>query len=139
MMPPHANPQRPSAPEKPSPPQHAATVDLATPRDDWDETLLRAIDAGRLSASPDDDPQLAGALAAYQKIESLFALLRGPADVPPEPQPERFGRYLVRGTLGAGAFGTVYLADDPELGRQVAIKAPRLRSLSLWERARVGC
>ncbi len=122
---------------KPSSPDAAAAAAIATPPGDWDETLLRALEAGRVSASPDDHPQLAEALAAYNKIESLFSLLRGPAgaasETQAEPLPERFGRYLVRGTLGAGAFGTVYLADDPQLGRAVAIKAPRLNSPLLPE------
>lgn len=53
---------------EPPSPHSAATADLATPPGDWDETLLRAIEAGRVSALRDDDPQLAQAVAAYQKI-----------------------------------------------------------------------
>jgi serine/threonine protein kinase len=34
-----------------------------------------------------------------------------------------FGRYELRGTLGAGGFATVYRAFDPALGREVALKA----------------
>jgi eukaryotic-like serine/threonine-protein kinase len=37
-------------------------------------------------------------------------------------QPERFGRYDVIGVLGDGAMGRVYLARDPVVGREVAIK-----------------
>ena len=39
---------------------------------------------------------------------------------------ERLGRFEIRKHLGTGAFGTVYQAWDPELGRDVAIKVPRL-------------
>jgi hypothetical protein len=35
---------------------------------------------------------------------------------------ESIGRYTVVGTLGQGGMGKVYLADDPIIGRQVAIK-----------------
>jgi eukaryotic-like serine/threonine-protein kinase len=41
-----------------------------------------------------------------------------------EPLPERIGRFRIRGVLGTGGFGRVYLADDSLLQRTVAIKAP---------------
>ena len=40
----------------------------------------------------------------------------------------RLGRFRVVRELGRGGFGVVYLADDPTLGRQVAVKVPR------WDR-----
>ena len=43
----------------------------------------------------------------------------------PAPAPERIGRYRVERLLGSGGFGQVYLADDDELHRHVAIKIPR--------------
>jgi len=39
--------------------------------------------------------------------------------------PQTVGRYQVRRLLGRGAFGAVYLADDPMLRRTVALKLPR--------------
>lgn len=48
---------------------------------------------------------------------------------PNPPLPERIGRYQVAALLGEGAFGAVYLAHDPQLKRNVAIKTPHSRHL----------
>ncbi len=39
--------------------------------------------------------------------------------------PSRFGRFEVRHELGRGSYGVVFLAYDPRLRRQVALKLPR--------------
>ncbi len=63
--------------------------------------------------------------------------------VPREPIPERIGRYSIEGLINEGGFGTVYLARDDTLDRQVAIKVPRIDRISepddmdaYWEEAR---
>ena len=40
------------------------------------------------------------------------------------PTSEKLGRFLLRDRLGAGSFGAVYLAYDPLLEREVALKVP---------------
>jgi WD40 repeat protein len=103
---------------------------------------------------PDDDAHLADLLAAYDEAlaagqpssadtSAESTLL--PIDVdrlraareclellercwprraaPPQPL-ERVGRFGLVRELGRGGFGIVYLADDPLLGRQVAVKVP---------------
>jgi non-specific serine/threonine protein kinase len=50
-------------------------------------------------------------------------------DSAPRPLPKTIGRYEVVKLLGEGAFGAVYLANDPQLKRRVAIKTPHARHL----------
>jgi WD40 repeat protein len=60
-----------------------------------------------------------------------------PAGAAPPPDagvPERVGRFEVRAKLGAGAFGTVYRAYDPQLDREVALKVPQAGTLDTPKR-----
>src|SRR5205814_2181150 len=47
----------------------------------------------------------------------------------PMPRPQRIGRFEIVAELGRGGFGIVYRARDPELGRDVALKVPRIEVL----------
>jgi len=49
--------------------------------------------------------------------------------------PERIGRYRIEKVLGKGSFGLVYLANDEQLDRHVAIKVPHAKLISKPEDA----
>ena len=40
--------------------------------------------------------------------------------------PEHLGRFRIISELGRGGFGVVFLAEDPKLGRKLALKVPRV-------------
>lgn len=113
---------------------------MATP-DPRDEILCAAALSGKLDGPLANDPDAVEVFAAFQKLESLFAFLRQPGTVVAQEtvlsQPTQVGRFLIRRVLGQGAFGTVYLADDPELHRQVAIKVSRRDKFSSADDARL--
>jgi formylglycine-generating enzyme required for sulfatase activity len=56
---------------------------------------------------------------------SSFSLIRNDETTPYEPQAAAIGHFVLKRKLGAGAFGTVWQAQDTELDRAVAIKVPR--------------
>ena len=60
--------------------------------------------------------------------------LRGfpmPQDEGPSTEyPERIGRYRIEKVLGKGGFGLVFLAQDEQLNRPVAVKVPHARLIS---------
>ncbi len=125
------------------------------PDEDWEERLPHllasydeSVEVGRASSATDD----AVPVEVRLRLERMQACLdrlekdrlrsgQPPSDGPATPPdgegvgstdfaaPPQLGRFRVLRMLGAGGFGVVYLAEDPRLGRRVAVKVPRPEAL----------
>src|SRR5712664_624394 len=114
--------QAPKTPPDPQPP--------AVP--DWAPT--QAPGSAAPPAAPAPDPYAVEAtmrLIPVQHVPPPAASAPPPPATPlpppaeqasPAPSERRIGKYIVKGELGRGGMGAVYLAEQPGLGREVAIK-----------------
>jgi tetratricopeptide (TPR) repeat protein len=66
---------------------------------------------------------------ACDACRELLAALTGTPDGTRGAEPERIGRYQLQRQLGEGAMGAVYLAFDPDLQREIALKLVTARAV----------
>ncbi|MDB5308165.1 MAG: prkC 15 [Gemmataceae bacterium] len=112
--------------------------DADTPGEDRLADLLAAYDPAAAGDTPPTwdglDPVSRGRLESARLVVDRLNLLSprpNPSLTPPPSGfPFAFGRFRARGKLGSGGCGVVFLADDPVLGRPVALKVPRPDVLS---------
>ena len=107
---------------------------LGTPTSGLDSAVRERLEAARAClgvlkrAWPRDDRPLIEELSIPTR--SIASGADGDVNSNPEFDALRkIGRFTILGELGHGGFGIVYLAHDPALGRQVALKLPRLETL----------
>jgi WD40 repeat protein/tRNA A-37 threonylcarbamoyl transferase component Bud32 len=86
--------------------------------------LSRRSKAGHFSRPPDSAADAPPGGSAESAVASAGGK-RTKAAPPHERTQRRIARFQIVRELGAGAFGTVYQAYDPQLDREVALKVPR--------------
>ena len=116
------NPESPPDPNKPVVPAWAPEPVVGTPP------------PGAPQPSPTPDPYAVDATMRLIPVAHIAPAASPPpapppasaptAEPPPQAQPaeRHIGKYIVKRELGRGGMGTVYLAEQPGLGREVAIK-----------------
>lgn len=119
-------------------PDPETTPDLENPPDDepegpenWEVEALYRLDAALAAGRgliPDGTERspLSEVHDCQRLLEAIWPRAASEA-LPPDGRPatERIGKYQVIRELGRGGFGGVFLAEDPDLMRRVAVKVPR--------------
>jgi serine/threonine protein kinase len=106
------------APKTPADPEQPAVPDWAP---------VQGPGSAAPAPPPPPDPYAVEATMRLIPVQHVAPPPSSAPPVPAAPTPapateRRIGKYLIKGELGRGGMGAVYLAEQPGLGREVAIK-----------------
>ncbi|MGL4549613.1 MAG: serine/threonine-protein kinase, partial [Gemmataceae bacterium] len=92
------------------------------PTSTFDQSMAAALDAALDALRAGRPLDRAALLAQHPQLHDALAALEHLLPSAALPRPDAVGRYRVERELGAGSFGVVYLAFDPDIRRPVAVK-----------------